>query len=914
VALASGTRLGPYEVTALIGAGGMGEVYRARDTKLNRDVALKILSEAFTLDSDRIARFRREAQMLALLNHPNIAAIYGFEDSGSTHAHALVLELVEGPTLFDRIGKGPIPIDEALAIAKQIAQALEAAHEQGIIHRDLKPANVKIRDDGTVKVLDFGLAKLAEPAAIPGAVLDVSAAPTITTPAMTMAGVILGTAAYMSPEQAKGTPADKRSDIWAFGCVLYEMLTGKRAFAGEDTSDTIASVLKSEPEWSRVPSGVPPSVLVLMQRCLTKDRRQRVPEVSTVRFLLTEHPQLSAPAPRAEGEERSPRSALRLGLAIAGASLLGGLVVGAAAWAWRPTQRQMDVVRFSMTLPEGQRLGATYPSVAISSDGTTLAYAANGRIFVRSLKELDPQEVAGSAYSGIGGGAPMFAPDGQSIAFFSGGGVTGANAGVTLSRIPIGGGAATNLSRVDYPYGGSWAPDGILIGQGPGGIVRVPMNGGASQRVVNVAPDEVAMEPQILPDGRTLLFTLAKAGEEFDRPKLIAQSPDGTRRVLRERASGGRYANGHLWYLVSGTTFAAPFDAVRLTVTGDPVSVLSGVLRSVLGVSALAVSATGTAVYRPGPVTASSDSRRLVVADMRDDPKPLNVSPAPFQHPRASPDGRTIAVSRSDGAMSDVWLYDLAGTTEIRRLTFDGTNRFPVWSADGAHVTFQSARGADRAIWWESSRGGPAERLTKPAADEEHVPESWSRDGRRLLFSVVKNARTTLWVFTLDSKKIERFGSAESSEPFEANFSPDGRWVVYAADSGTAGFLSINRGVYIEPFPPTGERYQAPKQGLDYHPVWAPDGKALFYISTLGSPLVSVPVVLQSSVAFGTPTALVRGPRPGARGNETRGFDILPDGRFISLAPAESEPVARPSELRVMFNWSEELKQRVPVK
>jgi Tol biopolymer transport system component len=300
---------------------------------------------------------------------------------------------------------------------------------------------------------------------------------------------------------------------------------------------------------------------------------------------------------------------------------------------------------------------------------------------------------------------------------------------------------------------------------------------------------------------------------------------------------------------------------------------------------------------------------------MRDDPKPLHVSPAPFQHPRASPDGRTIAVSRSDGAMSDVWIYDLTGTTEIRRLTFDGTNRFPVWSADGAHVTFQSAREGDRAIWWESARGGTPERLTKPGAGEEHVPDSWSRDGHRLLFSVVKNARTTLWVLTLDSKKIEQFGSAESSEPFEANFSPDGRWVVYAADAGTGGFLSINRGVYIEPFPSTGERYQAPKQGLDYHPLWAPDGKGLFYVSVLGGPLVSVPVTLQSSVAFGTPTALVHGPRPGLPGYETRGFDILPDGRFISVAPVQDEPgTPPPSEFHVLLNWTAELRQRDPTK
>jgi serine/threonine-protein kinase len=912
--LAIGSRLGAYEILGHLGSGGMGEVYRARDTKLNRDVALKILPTEFALDPDRLARFKREAQVLASLNHPHIAAIYGFEDSGPTHA--LVLELVEGPTLADRIAKGAIPLGEALPIAKQIAEALEAAHEQGIIHRDLKPANVKVRDDGAVKVLDFGLAKLADPTAASGQNISVTASPTITTPAMmTGVGVILGTAAYMSPEQAKGRPADKRSDVWAFGCVLFEMLTGKRAFEGEGTSETIANVLKSEPDWSRVPSVVPAFLLALMQRCLTKDRGQRVPEVSTVRFLLGEHLQFDAPAPRSQHEERSPRFSLRVGLAIVGAALLGGLVVGAAAWAWRPTPRQADAVRFSITLPEDHRFGATTPSVAISLDGTTLAYAANGSIFVRSLKELDAQEVSGSAYTGTGGGAPMFAPDGQSIAFFSSGGVTGADPGVTLSRIPIGGGIPTKLSTVDYPYGGSWAPDGILIGQGPRGIVRVPVNGGAPQQIVKVAANEVAMEPQMLPDGRTLLFTLAKAGEEFDKPTIVAQSPDGTRRVVHETASGGRYSNGRLWYLVSGTTFAVPFDASRLAVTGDPVSVLSGVLRSVLGVSNLSLSDTGTVVYRPGPVIASSVSRSLVVADMRDDPKPLNISPAQFRHPRASPDGRTIAVSRSDGAMSDVWIYDLTNTAEIRRLTFDGTNRFPVWSADGARVTFQSAREGDPAIWWESVRGGAPERLTKPGAGEEHVPNAWSRDGHRLLFSVVKNARMTLWVFALDSRKIERFGSAESSEPLEANFSRDGRWVVYAADSGTAGFLSINRGVYIEPFPPTGERYQAPKQGLDYHPLWAPDGKSLFYVSVLGSPLVSVPVALRPSVAFGTPTALVRGPRPGVPGYETRGFDILPDGRFISLAPVQEQPGApRPAELRVVLNWTEELKQRVPTK
>jgi eukaryotic-like serine/threonine-protein kinase len=396
-----GTRVGAYEILAAIGSGGMGEVYRARDTKLSRDVALKILPDAFALDGERIARFRREAQVLASLNHPNIAAIYGFEDSGSTHA--LVLELVEGPTLADRIAKGPIPLDEALPIAKQIAEALEAAHEQGIVHRDLKPANIKVRDDGTVKVLDFGLAKLAEPAlTTTGAVPTVTASPTITTPAMmTGIGMLLGTAAYMSPEQAKGKPADKRSDIWAFGCVLFEMLTTSRAFHGDDVADTLAAVLRAEPEWAMLPADVPPAVRTLLERCVKKDRRQRIGQLSTVLFVLRE-PTLGAPA-NALGLPPSPARVHDRTAASLAAVLITAAVTSAIWWMARPPLVHPPLTRLSFMLPAGQRFANTARRVlAISPDGLHLAYiTADNRLFVRSLSDPEPHQIgAGGSLDG----------------------------------------------------------------------------------------------------------------------------------------------------------------------------------------------------------------------------------------------------------------------------------------------------------------------------------------------------------------------------------------------------------------------------------------------------------------------------------------------------------------------------------
>jgi serine/threonine-protein kinase len=916
-----------YEIRSALGAGGMGEVYRARDTRLQRDVALKILPEAFASDAERLARFEREAQVLASLNHPHIAAIHGLEESGGVRA--LVLELVEGDTLADVIAAKPLPIDETIAIAKQIADALEAAHEQGIVHRDLKPSNIKVRQDGTVKVLDFGLAKLAGPAKAGHYVdgegrsvrlqPDLTQSPTITTPAMTQMGVILGTAAYMSPEQAKGREADKRSDVWAFGAVLYEMLTGTRAFDGEDMSDTLASVLKSDPDGTLLPADVPPALRTLVQRCLAKDRRQRVSDISAARFVLTELESLGLSKPVvAPGTAAAPLPGWRRVLPIAATVVVTAVIVGAAAWALRPASAPVVVAQFAFT-PEGQSFTGTMGQVlAISPDGTRLAYTANNRIYVRSIAELDARPITDETLAPLSPYSVAFAPDGESILFS-----TVSDRGPVLKRIPFSGGTALTIGTLDgvpNSSGISWSRDGILVAApgGNGGILRVGAGGGQPERVFSAGQGEILHGPQVLPDGRTVLFTVATntGDDRWDSAQIVAQSlRGGPRRVLVKGGSDGRYVNtGHLLYMLGAILYAAPFDASTLAV-GTAVAVVSGVRRGTggqTGATQLAVSETGTLVYVPGPVTLST-ARSLVLGDGRGDAVPLKVPLGAYGHPRVSPDGRVVAVSRSEGQSSDIWTYDLSGRSELTRLTFDGMSRFPVWSADSRRVTFQSARDGERAIWWQVADGGTTEQLTKPAKDEEHAPESWSRDGRHLLFSVRKGTKYSLSVLTIDGRKTEPFGGVESEETLSASFSPDGRWVAYAATERAGGTLSPNRGVFVEPFPPTGLKRQAPKRVLDYHPRWSPDGKSILYVPGSTRSLVSVPVATtQSSVDFGTPVELPRAPMPGLISLDVRGYDVLPDGRILSVSGQQGATGSPSAEIRVVINWFEELKRLAP--
>lgn len=908
--LAPGARIGPYSVVGALGAGGMGEVYRATDTNLGRQVAIKVLPEAFAHDAERLARFEREARTLASLSHPNIAIVHGFEQSQGTRA--LVMELVEGPTLADRIERGPLPLDEALPIATQIARALEAAHEQGIVHRDLKPANVKVTPDGVVKVLDFGLAKALEPAAAsqPAA----PGPPTITTPAMTQAGVILGTAAYMSPEQAKGRGADKRCDVWAFGCVLYEMLTGRRAFPGEDISDTLASILKTEPDWTALPAEVPPALKALIQRCLQKDRRERVADLAAASFVLADARAFDDRQGRERPQaEDSARSKWALAGPMAAAVIGTTVLFSAGAWMLRPSRAEPVVARFSLRLSDDEQL--TVPArrlVALSRDGRQIAWAGVGaRLFVRSVSELDAHAIPGT--EGLEGvGAPAFSPDGGELAF---------HAGPRVLRVPVAGGPTTSVCDLAAaPYGLWWGDTGILIGQ-PGGIVQCSLDRAEPERLAEVADDEQAYGPQWLPGERALLYTVAKTSDGMDRwerAQLVVQTLGARdRKVIVENASDGRYlATGHLLYALGGTVFAAPFDVTTNTLGGKAAPVLEGVRRSfaaTTGVAHYATSDTGHLVYVPGPVRPAS-SFLIATADRAGT---LTVAKAPavrYQHVRANRDGSMLAVEIDDEAEDNISILELNGASALRRLTFGGNNRFPVWSPDGQRIAFQSDREGDRAIFAQRTDGTGLQRLTRPEPNEEHIPESWSPDGRWLSFARLQGSSYSLWTLSLRDGAITQFRDLRSLDPFGSTFSPDGRWIAYhALPSGVVATSSAS-GVYVEPFPPTGALYQAPKVGRDFQPFWSRTGAELFYVgNTVSGQLVSVPVSTQSGLTFGRPALLPFVLTAGRLSTSTRAFDSLPGGGFVGIvAESMADRAGGTPEIRVVLNWFSELKRLVP--
>ena len=616
--LSTGTRLGSYEIVAPLGAGGMGEVYRALDTRLKRQVAIKVLPSAVAADSARLARFQREAEVLASLNHPHIAAVYGLEDLPA--GKALVMELVEGQTLADRIARAPVPIDEALAIAGQIAEALEAAHEQGIVHRDLKPANISVREDGTVKVLDFGLAKLADPGASREG--DPVQSPTITSGAMTGIGIILGTAAYMSPEQARGRAVDKRTDVWAFGAVLYEMLARRRAFEGESVTDTIAAVVTSTPDWSALPPDVPPHVVTLIQRCLEKDRKLRIGDMAVARFLLTHGADLGAlPSP---GRIAATRASLwRRLLPVAVAAGLAGVAIG-----WfvprRSTSATAPIARLQMSLSPAAALASDPYSVrpgrtafAISPDGQTVVMAAARgdvkQLWVRSLNGTAATPLAGTEDAT----GPFFSPDGAAIGFW---------VGRTLKRVPASGGPPVTIAEVDSlgREAATWSTDGHIYVQtndDGGRIARVPAAGGTLTDVVvrDQAKAERLLLPHVLPDGKRLLLTMMKSDEDWETAAVVIRSLDGgDERVLIPNGTDARYIpTGHILYMKTGTLMAVPFDLGSGQVTGAPVALIEGVMQAVNltntdvegGAGQFAVSNTGTLIYATGGVGAMASSR-----------------------------------------------------------------------------------------------------------------------------------------------------------------------------------------------------------------------------------------------------------------------------------------------------------------
>ena len=893
MALTVGDRLGRYDVTALLGEGGMGQVWQATDTQLGRDVALKILPDAFAADPDRLARFQREAQVLASLNHPGIAAIYGIEEAEGRRA--LVLELVEGPTLADRIAQGPIPVDEALPIAKQIADALEAAHEQGIIHRDLKPANVKVKDDGTVKVLDFGLAKALDrtPAS------DPSQPPTLTV-AATQIGVIMGTAAYMSPEQARGKAIDRRADIWSFGVVLYEMLTGTRAFGGDDVSVTLARVLERDPNVETLPAALPPALHVFLRRCLEKDPRQRVQAIGDMRLAMEGAFETSGRA-AATVDERVQRSGVRPGLVgLVGLAL--AVAAGVGGWVLKP-QRPQPVSRLVVSASPSRPVVPTLNSrdVAISPDGTHVIYqtaAGDGQFDVRALDQMESVPLRGPE----GAVEPFMSPDGAWVGFQAG-------AGGPLQRVSIRGGPPVTICLLAANLrGASWGPDDTIVFgvSTTSTLFRVPAAGGEPEAIT--APDgRYHVYPDVLPLGQGVLFTVSDTttGSQDDQIALL-DLDTGQHRVIIENGSSPRYVpTGHVVYAVGGTLQAVAFDLDRLEVSGSPVPVVEGVAAKPSGAASFALSDTGALAYVSGPTAVGR--RTFVWVDRAGHEEPLPLPARVYASPRLSPDGTRIAVVVADET-NDLWVYD-ATSAAGQRLSppGGGTATTPVWTPDGTRVVFSRLDDSGtRNIYVVPADGsGMPERLTN--SEDNDYPTSATPDGGTVMFTRVVGGLATphreIWEVSLDGARTATPLLQGEFARGNAEYSPDGDWVVYRSDQ------SGGMEVYAQPYPGPGPVVPLSVGGGDAV-TWSPDGTQLFY--RLENRMMAVDVQTSGSLRTGPPVQLFEGPyfaTPGA----VRQYHVASDGRFLMLKGLQANEDDTPTQVVLVQNWFEELRARVPL-
>ena len=894
MSLTSGARLGAYEVLALIGAGGMGEVYRARDTKLNRDVALKVLPELFALDPDRLARFKREAQLLASLNHPNIAAIYGLEDTDGIRA--LVLELVEGPTLADRIAEGPIPLEDALPVARQIAEALEAAHEQGIIHRDLKPANIKVRPDGTVKVLDFGLAKALDPAPQGFSPAELTNSPTMTA-AGTRVGVIMGTAAYMAPEQARGKPVDKRADIWAFGCVLYEMLTAKRAFAGNEVSDTLAFIITKQPDWSALPANTPAPICKLLRRALEKDRKERLPDIVVARLEIKDA--LTAPsADVARGPEVSHRRREQLAwtvVAVLFVALVAALALGSTAYL-SPNAADPQTMRFFVSPPDGWSLtavlapgGGSRAPLTISPDGHRLAFLARNaegkdQLWIRPLDALASQALTGTE----GASSPFWSPDSLFLGFFADG---------KLKKIDVSGGPPITVCESPDNRGGAWSRDGV--------IVFAPSNNGALQKVsaaggvpttatTTLAPGERHVRPTFLPDGRHFLYSVGSG-----RPVYIA-SLDSTDRALLLSASDSTnvlYAQGHLLFLRGTTLMAQTFDARRLALTGEAVPIAEQIQRqSNLAVGDFSASDSGVLAYQTG--TGSGNSRLLWFDRVGKQTAVLG-DQADYRSVELSPDRTRAAVIITDSVRGtrDIWLHDVARFLRTR-FTFDPAEETASrWSPDGSRVIFNSNRKGRQDLFQKPSSGAGNEELVLES-DRNKNAGDWSLDGRLLLYGV-DDPKTTwdLWVLPLSADgKPRPFLQAEFSQEY-GRFSPDGRWVAYR--SNESGRFEV----YVTPFPGPGGKWQISTAGGSF-PRWRRDGKEIFYVTPDTKLMAAAVSSRGSAFEVGALQLLFE---TSVRLDGDYPYDVSADGQRFVVNTLVKDTTAAP--ITVVVNWTAALKK-----
>jgi Tol biopolymer transport system component len=894
--LLPGVRVGPYEVVAPLGAGGMGEVLRARDTRLGRDVALKVLPAAFASDTDRLMRFEREARTLAALNHPHIAHIYGLEEipAGATPARpparALVMELVEGEDLSRRIARGSLPLDDALAIARQIADALEAAHDAGIVHRDLKPANVKVRDDGTVKVLDFGLAKVADTAsggADSGGPDPLGVSPTFTSPAMTRAGIILGTAAYMAPEQAKGRPATKRSDIWAFGCVLYEMLTGRRAFEGEDISDTLASILKGDPDWARLPATTPAPIVRLLRRCLARDARQRLADIADARLELAEASVADAAPPVASNttglRERWLWAAAVLALAVG--------VVGVATLRKPSETVKPAAVKASLDLPPDAAL--PYGAVpVVSPDGRTVAFVAErqgaAQVWVRPLDETMPRAVAGTE----GATGVFWSPDSRTLAFF---------VDRSLKRVDVAGGVATTIcdSRGAAGRNGAWSPQGtIVFGPGVvGPLFRVNANGGTPEPVTTTTSGQEISHrsPSFLPDGDHFLLTVTDGTAAAVH---VARLGGEERTLVVDDAIGAQYlTSGHLLFWRNRRLFLQRFDPATRQLSGEAVPVAENV-------DSAADSLSGTA---HGIFSASAAGDVLVYTSGRAEPPirptwfdgsgkelgPLGIE-GDVRWPSIAPDGRSVVFSRRNPRTGfyELWLHDVQQRIERRLTTANATNTtWPVWAPDSARVAFTSTRGGAAGLFVQRTSGGAAEEALLERA--RGLPTDWSRDGQLLYQAAAPGGPSTgldIWALSVAGDPNPRVVLNSQAIERRPRVSPDGRWLAYMSDE-TSRFE-----IYVQSFPTPSNKWTITTTGAG-SPVWSRDGSELYYMAP-GGRLMAAAVKTGTTFEAQPPRPLFDVPRYYEMDTW---FDVSRDGRFLIPVMAASDAAEAPISL--WTNW-----------
>jgi eukaryotic-like serine/threonine-protein kinase len=865
-----GEKIGPYRVIERLGAGGMGVVYRARDTKLDRDVAIKMLPEGFAGDHDRFLRFQREAKVLASLNHPQIAQIHGFEDLDGLHG--LVMELVEGPTLAERIAAGRLPPDEALAIAKQIAEALEAAHARGIVHRDLKPANVKVRDDGVVKVLDFGLAKAIDPPSTSGA----SMSPTLSLHA-TQAGLILGTAAYMAPEQARGKAADTRADIWAFGVVLFEILAGTRPFPGDEISDTLAGILKSEPPWDALPRDTPAAIRRLLRRCLQKDRQQRLQHIGDARLEIDEARGATAPEHAAV-----PVGTLRRPLLWIAATTAAALAIGVVAGRQFSIAPEAPELRLEISAPVGM-----LTHFAISPDGRSIVYARTGRrgLVVREFDDSSPRALTGTE----GAEYPFWSPDGRSLGFF---------ANNKLQRVESDGGTPQALATVITPAGGTWNRDGVIlyVPNDNGGVFQVPAGSSESRMVTPQRTPPLATRlPQFLPDGRRFLFHVARGGEPAG-VYVGELASDAIQRILSTNAPA-LYGSGHLWFMRDGALVAQAFDPASRALSGPIMPVADGVLAGLLG-NSISTSAAGPIGFRASPDRATQRLNRQLVWFDRSG-KQMGIAGEPgglASNPSLSPDGRSLLLQRTVQDNIDLWLIDLQRNVSSRLTDNPGIDSMPVWSPDNNRLIFNSTStgGGEMAIaTLDKSRA--QERVDLPFSDGAKVTSDWSTDGRFVLYTHFNQspATTDVWALPMQDKGKPLPVATTTYNERDAQFAPDGKWV--AIESDEAGSAEI----YLQPFTGPGAKQRVSLAG-GTQVRWRRDGRELYYVAA-DETLMAVAIDLTAAPpSVGSPAKLFKTNISPIRSISRQQYVVSRDGQRFLILTDEEGPVP---PITLLFNW-----------